>query len=77
MQIEDVLFLQNNSIYIDVCLFLLIDHTEEHTSSCSDKVSDCADYGANVCTEYGGWAKENCQKHCNLCSGRSNVVNIK
>jgi hypothetical protein len=41
------------------------------------KASDCADYGANVCTEYAGWAKENCQKHCNLCSGRSNVVNIK
>ncbi|XP_071156036.1 A disintegrin and metalloproteinase with thrombospondin motifs 16-like isoform X1 [Mytilus edulis] len=36
-------------------------------STCTDAITDCADYGADVCTAYGAWAKENCQKHCDFC----------
>ncbi|XP_052091149.1 A disintegrin and metalloproteinase with thrombospondin motifs 12-like [Mytilus californianus] len=36
-------------------------------STCTDVITDCADYGDDVCTAYGPWAKKNCQKHCNFC----------
>jgi hypothetical protein len=40
------------------------------TGSCVDAISDCADYGDNVCTAYGDWAQKNCQKHCKFCQGK-------
>ncbi|XP_013380358.1 uncharacterized protein LOC106151569 [Lingula anatina] len=34
---------------------------------CVDSISNCADYGASVCTEYAGWSQTNCKAFCGLC----------
>ncbi|XP_060605064.1 CCN family member 3-like isoform X2 [Ruditapes philippinarum] len=39
------------------------------SDTCADVLPNCADYGQNACTDsqYAAWAKENCQKTCNMC----------
>ncbi|XP_013415041.1 uncharacterized protein LOC106176982 isoform X1 [Lingula anatina] len=40
------------------------------SSTCADKLSNCAAYGDDACTGfYEAWAKENCAKTCNFCGG--------
>ncbi|XP_046547668.1 A disintegrin and metalloproteinase with thrombospondin motifs 1-like [Haliotis rubra] len=41
--------------------------TPASDSSCTDVRGDCEGYGKGACTQYGDWAKQNCQKFCNLC----------
>lgn len=36
-------------------------------SNCKDKKDNCADYGADVCTKYADWAKDNCKAFCKKC----------
>lgn len=48
----------------------------QSTETCADKISDCADYGADVCTAYGEWAKTNCQKHCDFCLSKKGWCKI-
>lgn len=44
-----------------------------HTASCTDTLTNCADYGADVCTnaDYASWATQNCAKFCNKCGTSS------
>ncbi|GFR69724.1 LOW QUALITY PROTEIN: collagen alpha-4(VI) chain [Elysia marginata] len=35
---------------------------------CQDKVSNCANYPDDVCTNYQSWAQVNCPKRCGLCT---------
>ncbi|XP_052818303.1 CCN family member 4-like [Mya arenaria] len=46
-----------------------------HTGSCQDTHTNCADYGASVCTNavYATWVTQNCAKFCNKCG----VVNTR
>ncbi|XP_046354594.2 uncharacterized protein LOC124134022 isoform X2 [Haliotis rufescens] len=34
---------------------------------CDDKISNCKDYGLNVCSSYKDWSKVNCASMCNIC----------
>ncbi|CAG2235540.1 unnamed protein product [Mytilus edulis] len=47
----------------------------QSTGTCENKISDCADFGADVCTAYRVWINKNCQKYCNFCQelGISNL----
>lgn len=36
---------------------------------CMDKLSNCHDYGLDVCTKYRLWADENCPRYCAFCQG--------
>ncbi|XP_067661647.1 A disintegrin and metalloproteinase with thrombospondin motifs 18-like isoform X2 [Haliotis asinina] len=41
--------------------------TPTSDSSCRDARGDCEGYGKGACTQYADWAKQNCQKFCNMC----------
>ncbi|KAK7483037.1 hypothetical protein BaRGS_00025700, partial [Batillaria attramentaria] len=54
--------------------FAHINCTNTEASACADKLSNCAAYGQTACTgQYEQWAKENCPKFCNLCTGQGAV----
>ena len=42
------------------------------SEDCKD-LQPCAAYGANVCTQYGDWAKQNCKKYCGLCANKQHM----
>jgi small-conductance mechanosensitive channel len=44
--------------------------------TCEDRISDCADYGHEVCTalKYHPWATDNCKKHCGFCGQTQHVM---
>nr|KAG5688509.1 hypothetical protein BaRGS_011654 [Batillaria attramentaria] len=35
---------------------------------CQDVLPNCAQYESNMCTQYAGWAKDNCARHCKICT---------
>ncbi|KAK3581064.1 hypothetical protein CHS0354_033850 [Potamilus streckersoni] len=35
---------------------------------CSDRLSNCASYGQQVCRDYRAWANDNCKRTCNFCT---------
>ncbi|XP_078338507.1 uncharacterized protein LOC111134355 isoform X1 [Crassostrea virginica] len=37
------------------------------SATCSDKITNCNEYGSNVCRDYPKWAEANCKKTCGLC----------
>jgi len=45
------------------------------TGTCSDKLTNCGSYDPSVCTstDYAQWAKDNCAKTCNKCSGTTST----
>lgn len=44
------------------------------TATCSDKITNCNEYGSNVCRDYPKWAEANCKKSCGLCSCKYNSL---
>lgn len=38
---------------------------------CKDKISNCANYGKDACTDYAPWAHANCPLFCGFCKGPS------
>lgn len=43
--------------------------TTTESIECTNKLSNCVEYGADVCTNsfYHGWANSNCRKFCGFC----------
>ncbi|XP_070196754.1 kielin/chordin-like protein [Littorina saxatilis] len=43
----------------------------EERAACADVLTNCEDYGRDVCTQYHAWAQVNCPSFCAFCSGGS------
>lgn len=62
-----------NSPLFKYCWSFLSNLFFTNSGVCMDKISNCHDYGLDVCTKYRQWADKNCPRYCAFCQGWCSV----